>query len=216
MGTFYSTIKSRMMVTEVVNHIRCSAMWTFDYVTLLLVASILASIGLLEDSSVILVASMLVSPIMGPILAGVFGSAISDKRLRNGGITHEVVSLLICIAVGFILGLINCPFTQYGQYETERWPTSEMLSRGDFRGLYVGIAIAIPSGAGVAISVLGNNAASMVGVAISASLLPPAVNAGLFWASAIVYPHFTGNRLHKHRIPKNFFNEININRSCCN
>ena len=46
--------------------------------------------------------------------------------------------------------------------------------------------IAVPSGAGVALSVLSGNAGSLVGVAISASLLPPAVNCGLFWAVAAV------------------------------
>ena len=49
----------------------------------------------------------------------------------------------------------------------------EMLSRGHHRSLLVGVLIAIPSGAGVALSVLGGNSASLVGVAISASLLPP-------------------------------------------
>ena len=44
------------------------------------------------------------------------------------------------------------------------------------RGLWVGVLIALPSGAGVALSVLGGNAGSLVGVAISASLLTPAVN----------------------------------------
>ena len=46
--------------------------------------------------------------------------------------------------------------------------------------------ITVPSGAGVALSVLGGNAGSLVGVAISASLLPPAVNCGIFWAASIV------------------------------
>ena len=45
------------------------------------------------------------------------------------------------------------------------------------RSLWVGVLIAIPSGAGVALSLLGGNTGSLVGVAISASLLPPAVNA---------------------------------------
>ena len=49
--------------------------------------------------------------------------------------------------------------------------------RGMLRSLWVGIIIALPSGAAVAISVLGGNAGSLVGVAISASLLPPACNA---------------------------------------
>ena len=49
--------------------------------------------------------------------------------------------------------------------------------RGLTRSLWVGILIAVPSGAGVALSILGGNIGSLVGVAISASLLPPAVNA---------------------------------------
>ena len=47
--------------------------------------------------------------------------------------------------------------------------------------------IAVPSGAGVALSVLGGNAGSLVGVAISASLLPPAVNCGLCWAVSVYH-----------------------------
>ena len=48
------------------------------------------------------------------------------------------------------------------------------------------MAIAIPSGTGVALSTLGNNTSSLVGVAISASLLPPAVNAGICWFYALL------------------------------
>ena len=53
------------------------------------------------------------------------------------------------------------------------WPTNEMSQRGEAMGLVTGIAVAIPSGCGVALSILGNNTSSLVGVAISASLLPP-------------------------------------------
>ena len=42
------------------------------------------------------------------------------------------------------------------------------------------------SGIGVALSVLGNNNSSLIGVAISASLLPPAVNCGMAVAFALV------------------------------
>ncbi len=37
------------------------------------------------------------------------------------------------------------------------FPTSEMKSRGDVKRLWVGVLIALPSGAGVALSVLGGN-----------------------------------------------------------
>lgn len=52
-----------------------------------------------------------------------------------------------------------------------------VVDRGMLRSLWVGVLIALPSGAGVALSILGGNTGSLVGVAISASLLPPAVNA---------------------------------------
>ena len=43
-------------------------------------------------------------------------------------------------------------------------------------GLWTGMLISLPSGAGVTLALLGGNAGSLVGVAISASLLLPAVN----------------------------------------
>lgn len=59
-----------------------------------------------------------------------------------------------------------------------------MSDRGDAQALWIGVAIAVPSGVGVAISVLGENTASLVGVAISAALLPPLVNSGQLLAFA--------------------------------
>jgi hypothetical protein len=106
-------------------------------------------------------------------------------RLRNDGVKNELISLSICIILGLVLGLMFEPWIE--TYGVTQWPTQEMLSRGQYRSLYVGVLIAIPSGAGVALSVLGGNAGSLVGVAISASLLPPAVNCGIFWAIAILF-----------------------------
>ena len=94
----------------------------------------------------------------------------------------EVGALLISILIGMIIGFSSFWATP----DLDAWPTNEMSSRGDIVGLLTGIAIAIPSGMGVALSLLGNNTASLVGVAISASLLPPAVNAGICWSHAIL------------------------------
>ena len=71
-------------------------------------------------------------------------------------------------------------------WDEEGWPTDEMNSRTEYRNLLVGVLVALPSGVGVALSVLAGNAGSMVGVAISASLLPPAVNAGLYWSMSMI------------------------------
>ena len=49
-----------MLVAEVVNGIKAGSEFTFDYLLLVVLASIIAFFGLLENSSVVLVASMLV------------------------------------------------------------------------------------------------------------------------------------------------------------
>ena len=62
-----------------------------------------------------------------------------------------------------------------------------MTSRTEMPGLILGIPIAFFSGLGVAVSVLDDQTSSLVGVAISASLLPPAVNAGMLWATYLLF-----------------------------
>ena len=60
MDKFYSSIKSRLMVSEVIARIRAGAEFSFDFLLLLLLSGIIAFFGLMENSSVVLVASMLV------------------------------------------------------------------------------------------------------------------------------------------------------------
>ena len=122
----------------------------------------------MENSSVVLVASMLVSPLMGPILAIVFGTAVRNRKLVRIGLKRELYSLLICILCGFIFGCIfvvkfNRTRSMLAITTSSNWPTIEMASRTGWSCLVVGVAVAVPSGLGVAISVLGGNSGSMVG-----------------------------------------------------
>ena len=68
---------------------------------------------------------------MGPILAGIFGGAVRDSHLTWSGIRHEVYALMICILIGFLLGLAIVPWIH--QYGVHQFPTSEMRGRGELR-----------------------------------------------------------------------------------
>ena len=74
-----------------------------------------------------------VSPLMGPILAGIFGGAVRDSHLTWSGIRHEVYALMICILIGFLLGLAIVPWIH--QYGVHQFPTSEMRGRGELRSV---------------------------------------------------------------------------------
>eukprot|EP00124_Ichthyophonus_hoferi_P002518 Ihof_evm12s174 gene=Ihof_evmTU12s174 len=185
---FKESMRSRMAMEKAIRIAKSGAELTFDYLLFVICAAIIAGVGLATNSQVSVVASMLVSPIMGPILEFTFGTVISDWGMVKHGFMVEGLSLFICLMIGFLIG-VTC---SYFGYHTWEWPTPEMSSRGTWQNCLVGIAIACPSGAGVALSVLGSNVPALVGVAISASLLPPAVNCGLNWAYALVGPFISG------------------------
>ena len=111
----------------------------------------------------------------GPIIAVIFGTVVKERTLQLIGLKNEIIGIMLTVTVGFIFGLIVCSIDD--RYSVGEGITHEMLARCETHSLLVGIAIALPSGAAVAIAILGENIGSLVGVAISASLLPPAVNA---------------------------------------
>jgi uncharacterized hydrophobic protein (TIGR00271 family) len=173
---FIGSVRARMNVAKIVEAVKSDASLSFDFIVLVIVASILACFGLVENSTLFLAASMLISPLMGPILASVFGKVIKDQKLQYWGLRNEIIGIFLCILVGFVFGLIISIIDYFSNYPLAKGLTSEMLARTELHSVIVGILIALPSGAAVAIAVLGDNFGSLVGVAISASLLPPACN----------------------------------------
>lgn len=154
--------------------------FSFNFNTLLLVASIIAGLGLVNNSATTIIASMLVSPIMGPVVGMAYGATIRDWRLCRRALYTELISLLVCIASGVMIGLMTGSTAL-----ANNWPNEEMLGRASWLNLAVGLPIAFCSGLGVAVGLLDEQTSSLVGVAISASLLPPAVNCGILWVAQI-------------------------------
>jgi len=84
--------------------IELAAKFTFNYNTLLFVASVLAALGLVSNSSTTVIASMLVSPIMGPVVGMAYGATIYDWKLCRKSLRTETISLLVCIFIGSAIG----------------------------------------------------------------------------------------------------------------
>jgi uncharacterized hydrophobic protein (TIGR00271 family) len=174
-------IDDRMTIEEIYEIVDSQTHLTFDYCALTVCAAIIAGVGLLTDSSVLVVASMLVSPLMGPILGLTFGTTIGDRVMIWKGIRNEIIGVLATWGVGCLCGLVVIPFSEIAD-----WTTFEMSSRGTYSSMIGGVAVAIPSGAGVALSVTSDTIPALVGVAISASLLPPIANSGIAFVFGMV------------------------------
>nr|XP_014289505.1 uncharacterized protein LOC106689162 isoform X1 [Halyomorpha halys] len=182
---FVESVRPRLAIAQVAETVKYKASLRFDFLVLLIVAGLTASLGLVEDNQLILAASMLISPLMNPMVAATFGTVISDCRLQKLGIVNGLLGLFLCLIIGFIYGIINA-FIQ-GNLPRIQWPTGLMYSMGTVSSLWTGIMLALLSGVAVSIGILGDEPTSIHGVAMSAALLPPAVNAGLLWSNSAIH-----------------------------
>ncbi|XP_075979039.1 uncharacterized protein LOC142978460 [Anticarsia gemmatalis] len=190
---FVDSIRSKLTVKQVVDGVRGGGELSFDYLTLIITADSLAALGLVENNASNIVAAMLVSPLMGPVMSITFGTIISDRSLVRSGFESLIIGMLASLVFGFIFGLILG--TTEMPWGFGDWPTEEMKGRGNVRALWMGVLWALTSGTGVALALLQGSAGPLIGIAISASLLPPVVNCGLYWALACIWLLYPGVKI---------------------
>ena len=144
---------------------------SLDYVVLIVIAAILASLGLILNSNAVIIGAMLVAPLMAPLIAFSTGMAIGDLHLTRKAIIALLVGILLALGVSYVAGLISVTTII----------TSEMAARGN--PTFLDLAVALASG------VIGAYAAgrksipsAAAGVAIAAALMPPLCTVGLAYA----------------------------------
>jgi uncharacterized hydrophobic protein (TIGR00341 family) len=178
--------EAQLAVEEIYENVKSGSSLTFDFIAFTVFAAVMAGIGLLQNNVTIIVASMLLSPLIGPMLAVAFGYVVGDRDLFIKGTVNELISLGLSLAVGAVIAIMVLIFdpahTFMAQVEAQvnSGIFTEITRRGGF-GLfdYLDIGVAVFSGTAVAISVTRGDMSSLVGVAISAALMPPAVNTSL-------------------------------------
>lgn len=115
----------RMTVDEIDAFIDDGNHLTFNYMMLLFCASLIAGAGLIGDSATTVIAAMLVSPLMGPILSITFGLAIQQRESVYRGLRNEMVGIVISFVTGLMIGVIAT-----GIY-APHYRSNEMVERGE-------------------------------------------------------------------------------------
>jgi len=151
-----------------------------DFVMMMTLASVLASLGLMQGSTAVVIGAMLVAPLMGPLLGAGLAVVQGNLKLFRDASIAILIGVGIGLVVSLVVGLLN------PGYE----PSLEMEARGKPDLLDLGIAFA--SGM-VAAYAQGrpNLASTLAGVAIAAALVPPLAVVGLAVTGG--YPLIAGN-----------------------
>ncbi|MHA1928678.1 MAG: TIGR00341 family protein [Candidatus Thorarchaeota archaeon] len=173
-----------LAVEEIYENVKKQSSLSFDYIAFIILAAVMAGFGLIQNNVTVIVASMLLSPLMGPMLAIAFGYVVRNNSLFVKGTMNEVIGIILSLSVGVAMAIVmpmldpNMVTTIANDVGTGTIVNiTEITRRAGFSPLDVGVAIF--SGAAVAVSVTKGDMSSLVGVAISAALMPPAVNASM-------------------------------------
>jgi uncharacterized hydrophobic protein (TIGR00271 family) len=153
---------------ELFSILRIDAKINATYLTLMVLSTLLATVGLFADSTAVIIGAMLVAPLMTPIVAFAMGLLRGESSIIKDSLIKIFVGILLAILASTILTYM-LPYSHV---------TTEMKSR--INPTLLDLAIAILSGIAAAYSksfkeIINN----LTGVAIAVALVPPLAVAGI-------------------------------------
>ena len=142
-----------------------------NFLLMVFLSTIVASIGLIENNVAVIVGAMVIAPLLGPNISLAFATSLGDGELMWQSLKTNLAGLglamLIAVAIGF------------------SWPdhlhSNEIMARTDV-GLD-GVLLALASGAAAVLSLTTGLSSALVGVMVSVALLPPAATLGMLLGS---------------------------------
>lgn len=138
-----------------------------NFIILTVLSTVVAAIGLLEDSSAVVIGAMVIAPLLGPNLALSLGTALGDTGLMRQAAKSLLTGLFLAVGLSLAIGMF--------------WPSLHLTRELNLR-TEVGLdaaALALASGAAAALSLTTGLSSVLVGVMVAVALLPPATTMGL-------------------------------------
>lgn len=169
------TTKGRISREELYADVREMTDLTWVFVVLMVLATVVASIGLILDNVAVIIGSMVIAPLLGPNVALALSTTLADRDLARVSLAAQTVGLAIATAVSFFVGLLV-------PLDPSLRGLSELALRSRVTLWDVALGLAV-GGAGV-LSVTTGLSQALVGVMVAAALLPPLAAFGLLLGSA--------------------------------
>lgn len=139
-----------------------------NYVVLVMLSTVVAAIGMIENNVSAIIGAMVIAPLLGPNLAFGLSTALGDLALMRKAAISLIAGVVLAVGLSALIGLF-WPETLHSQ---------ELLAR-TVPGFDT-VALALASGAAAALSLTTGLPSVLVGVMVAVALLPPAAALGLF------------------------------------
>ncbi len=150
------------------DRLQTQSQWNFDFMTLMLLSTAIASFGLLQNSVAVVIGAMLVAPLMTPLLGSGLALVQGNLPLMRACVKALFLGFFAALVIGILMGFIS-PTDQL---------TAELAGRGMPNLFDFGVAAASGIAASHCIARPGLSSA-LAGVAIAAALVPPIATVGI-------------------------------------
>jgi len=141
-----------------------------DFFLMLILSVSMAAFGVLLGSSVILIGSMLIAPLLYPILSLALGITLADEKLIGRSFYTLVKSFVFALAAGVVIGFL---------FSAQDTSIPFALVVGESASLMYTIVAAIAGFAAAFAMTKPHLNETLPGIAISVSLVPPLAAAGV-------------------------------------
>ncbi len=149
-------------------NLELNSRWSFDFMTLICLATAIAALGLIVNSTAVVIGAMLVAPLMTPLLGAGLALVQGNLPLMKDCVRAIVYGFFAALAIGVVMGFVT-PIREL---------TPEMAARGG--PTLLDMAVAFLSGVAASYCVARPRlTAALAGVAIAAALVPPIATTGI-------------------------------------
>ncbi len=160
--------KQKPIRETIISYAKENSHLTSQIIVMAFAAAVIATLGLILDNTAVIVGSMIIAPVFGPIATMAIGIVLGDLKLLFKGFLVEATVMLIAVLVGAVFGFIVPNVGINRALEIRMLPT--------IADLLVAIAA---GGAGAYSLMTDTKSQQLVGVVIAAALIPVMATIGI-------------------------------------
>jgi uncharacterized hydrophobic protein (TIGR00341 family) len=141
------------------------------YYALIILSTLVAAIGLINNNVAVVIGAMVIAPLLGPNIALALATCLDDFPLIKSSLKANVSGLLTSVFLAMILG-----------WMLEVDPHNQQIASRTQVGL-IDIVLGLAAGIAGTLSFTAGAPAALIGVMVAVALMPPLVTMGLMIGS---------------------------------
>jgi uncharacterized hydrophobic protein (TIGR00341 family) len=163
--------RSRISREELYSDVDKMTKLTWVYVVLIILASVVAAVGILRNNVVYIIGAMVIAPALGPNVALSLATTLGDSELSRRALRAIAAGTSVAFVFSALVGVVFDVNTQI----------PELISRTEVN--FGDVVLALAAGSAAVLSLSSGLISALIGVMVAVALLPPLITLGMLVGS---------------------------------